>query len=143
MKTFVTKKNNIERKWYIVDAKDVVLGRLAVKVADILRGKYKPIFSPAVDCGDYVIVVNADKVKVTGGKEEKKIYHRHSGYPGGIRSFTFQEMIEKDSRKIIEKAVKGMLPKNRLSSEMIKKLKVFKEADHSHEAQKPESININ
>jgi len=142
MKTTVTKKSDIERKWYIIDARDVVLGKLAVKVADFLRGKGKVCFSPSVDCGDFVIIINASEVKVTGDKEEKKFYYRHSGYPGGIKGFSFNQMMSKDPRKVIEIAVKGMLPKNRLSREMIKKMKVYKDDKHSHEAQKPIKIEF-
>jgi len=142
MKTFVTKKNDIERKWYLIDAKDVILGKVAVMAADILRGKNKAIFSPAVDAGDFVIIINAGKVKVTGGKEEKKKYYNYSGYPSGMRELSFNELKEKDSRKIIIHAVKGMLPKNKLAQEIIKKLKVFKDEEHNHTAQQPEEIKI-
>lgn len=142
MKTTVTKKSDIERKWYLIDASDVILGKLAVRVADLLRGKGKVNFSPSVDCGDNVIVVNASKIKVTGGKEEKKMYYRHSWYPGGLKSFTLSQMMEKDPRKVIEIAVKGMLPKNKLAREMIKKLKVYGDDKHEHEAQKPIKIEF-
>ncbi|MCL4387050.1 MAG: 50S ribosomal protein L13 [Patescibacteria group bacterium] len=142
MKTFVTKEKNIERKWYLLDAKDVTLGKLAVKAADLLRGKGKGIFSPSVDCGDYVIIINTDKVKVTGNKEEKKIYYSHSWYPGGLKSLSFKELKEKDSRKIVFRAVKGMLPKNKLSNDIIGKLKVYKGEEHANEAQKPIKIEI-
>ncbi len=142
MKTYVTKKADVDRKWYVIDATDVVLGKLAVKVANILRGKEKAVFSPAVDCGDYVIILNSDKVRVTGKKEKEKIYYRHSGYPGGLKKETFEEAVKKDSRKVIIAAVKGMLPKNKLSSQIIKKLEVFKGDSHPHKAQNPVEIKI-
>ena len=142
MKTTVTKKSDIVRKWYLIDASDIILGKLGVRAADILRGKNKVIFSPSVDCGDNLIVINASKIKVTGGKEEKKHYYRHSGYPGGLKSLTLAEMMEKDPRKVIEIAVRGMLPKNKLAREMIKKLKVYSGETHDHEAQKPEKIEV-
>lgn len=142
MKTFVTKKKDIERKWYLIDAKNVILGKVAVKAADVLRGKNKAIFSPAVDAGDFVIIVNADKVKVTGGKEEKKKYYNYSGYPGGMRELSFNEMMDRDSRKVLTLAIKGMLPKNKLATEIIKKLKIYKNEEHNHEAQQPEEIEI-
>lgn len=142
MKTSVTKKSEITRKWYIIDAEDKILGKVAVEATNIIRGKNKSYFSPAVDAGDFVIIINASKVKVSGGKEEKKMYYRHSWYPGGLKQFTFRQMMEKDPRKVIEHAVKGMLPKNRLASEIFKKLKVYNDAEHKHEAQQPEKIDI-
>src|SRR3990172_7664646 len=138
MKTTVIKKSELKRKWYIMDADGIILGKVAVRAADILRGKGKVNFTPHVDCGDFVIIVNADKIKVTGGKEEKKKYYRHSGYPGGLKTFTLEQMMTKDSRKVLEHAVRGMLPKNKLAREIIKKLKVYADDEHGHEAQKPE-----
>jgi large subunit ribosomal protein L13 len=140
MKTQFAKKGDIERKWYVVDAKDAVLGRLAVKVATYIRGKNKPVFTPNVDTGDFVIVINADKVRLTGNKTTDKVYYHHSGYIGGIKSVTAKELLETKPEAIIEKAVWGMLPKNRLGRTMIKKLKVYKGADHPHKAQAPEIL---
>ncbi len=140
MKTQFAKKADIERKWYVVDAKDAVLGRLAVKVATYIRGKNKPVFTPNVDTGDFVIVINADKVRLTGNKTADKVYYHHSGYIGGIKAVTAKELLETRPEEIIEKAVWGMLPKNRLGRTMIKKLKVYKGADHPHKAQAPEIL---
>ncbi|MDA8239124.1 MAG: 50S ribosomal protein L13 [Nitrospiraceae bacterium] len=140
MKTQFAKKGDIDRKWYVVDAKDAVLGRLAVKVATYLRGKNKPVFTPNVDTGDFVIVVNADRVRLTGKKLTDKVYYHHSGYIGGIKSKTAKDMLEQTPEKIIEKAVWGMLPKNRLGRTMIKKLKVYKGTEHPHKAQSPEIL---
>jgi len=138
MKTQYAKKEDVERKWYVVDADDKVLGRLAVKIATYLRGKHKPVFTPSVDTGDFVIVVNAEKVKLTGRKMDDKVYYWHTGYPGGIKSETARERLEKQPEEIIRDAVWGMLPKNRLGRAMFKKLKVYKGSEHPHEAQKPE-----
>ncbi len=138
MKTQFAKKGDIDRKWYVVDAKDAVLGRLAAKVATCLRGKNKPVFTPNVDTGDFVIVINADKVRLTGKKLTDKVYYHHSGYIGGIKSKTAKDMLEQTPEKIVEKAVWGMLPKNRLGRTMIKKLKVYKGTEHPHKAQSPE-----
>lgn len=140
MKTQYAKKEDIHRKWYVVDAKDAVLGKLAVKVATYLRGKNKPVFTPSVDTGDFVIVINADKVKLTGNKLTDKVYYHHSGYIGGIKAQSAKELIEKKPEKMIEKAVWGMLPKNRLGRSMFKKLKVYRGAEHPHKAQSPESL---
>lgn len=140
MKTQYAKKEDINRKWYVVDAKDAVLGKLAVKVATYLRGKNKPVFTPSVDTGDFVIVINADKVKLTGNKLTDKVYYHHSGYIGGIKAQSAKELIEKKPEKMIEKAVWGMLPKNRLGRSMFKKLKVYRGAEHPHKAQSPESL---
>ncbi len=140
MKTQFAKKGEIDRKWYVVDAKDAVLGRLAVKVATHLRGKNKPVFTPNVDTGDFVIVINAEKVRLTGKKITDKVYYHHSGYVGGIKAETAKELIENKPEQIIEKAVWGMLPKNRLGRTMIKKLKVYKGAEHPHKAQAPEIL---
>ncbi len=140
MKTFVTKPAEVERKWYVVDAEGQTLGRLASKVATIIRGKHKPIYSPSVDCGDYVIVVNADKIAVTGRRMDQKKYYRHSGYPGGIKSITLREQLEKYPTRPVEAAVKGMLPKNVLGRQMLKKLKVYAGPAHPHQAQEPEPL---
>jgi large subunit ribosomal protein L13 len=140
MKTQFAKKGEIDRRWYVIDAKDAVLGRLAVKVATCLRGKNKPVFTPNVDTGDFVIVVNAEKVRLTGKKITDKVYYHHSGYIGGIKAETAKELLEKKPEQIIEKAVWGMLPKNRLGRTMIKKLKVYKGAEHPHKAQAPEIL---
>ncbi len=131
-----------DRKWYLVDAKDQVLGRLASKVARIIRGKNKPIFTPNMDTGDFVVIVNADKVKVTGKRETLKQYIRHSGYPGGQKITSIQDMFVKKPEFIVENAVKGMLPKNRLGKKLIKKLKVYAGENHPHSAQKPEPISL-
>ncbi|MBA3071685.1 MAG: 50S ribosomal protein L13 [Thermodesulfovibrionales bacterium] len=140
MKTRFAKKTDIEYKWYLVDAKDAVLGRLAVKIAVCLRGKNKAIFTPNVDTGDFVIVVNAEKVRTTGKKLDDKIYYHHSGYPGGIKARTLRERLSKEPQKVISDAVWGMLPKNRLGRAMLKKLKVYKGSAHPHAAQKPEIL---
>ena len=137
MKTYSQKKENVERDWFVVDATDRILGRVATKIADRIRGKDKPTFTPHTDGGDYVIVVNAEKIKVTGSKFDKKMYYRHSLYPGGLKSQSFKELNEKNPERIIEEAVKGMLPKNKLGKSIIKKLKVFQGPNHSHESQKP------
>lgn len=125
MKTKVTKKSEIKRAWYLVDAKNEVLGRLANKIASLLMGKNKPYFTGNLDCGDYVVIVNAEKIEVTGKKSEQKKYYRHSGYPGGFRTTTFSEQMKKDPRKVITHAVSGMLPKNKLRDERLKRLKLF------------------
>ena len=140
MKTQFAKKEEINRKWYVVDASDAVLGRLAVTVATYLRGKNKPIFTPNVDTGDFIIVINADKVRLTGNKMTDKTYYHHSGYIGGIKAKTAQEIHVSAPERIIEKAVWGMLPKNRLGRAMIKKLKVYKGQEHPHKAQSPEIL---
>ena len=137
MKTYSQKKENVERNWFVLDATDRILGRVATKIADRIRGKDKPTFTPHTDGGDYVIVVNAEKIKVTGSKFDKKMYYRHSLYPGGLKSQSFKELNEKNPERIIEEAVKGMLPKNKLGKSIIKKLKVFQGPNHSHESQKP------
>jgi len=140
MKTQFAKKGEIERKWYVVDAKDAVLGRLATKIATYLRGKNKPVFTPNVDTGDFIIVINADKIRLTGRKLDEKVYYHHTGYIGGIKAQTAKTMMEKTPEKIIEKAVWGMLPKNTLGRQMLKKLKVYKGAEHPHKAQAPETL---
>ena len=140
MKTQFAKKGDIDRKWYVVDAKDAVLGRLAVKVATYLRGKNKPVFTPNVDTGDFIIVINAGKVRLTGNKQTDKIYYHHSGYIGGIKAKSANDVLDESPEKIIEQAVWGMLPKNRLGRTMIKKLKVYRGAEHPHKAQSPEIL---
>ena len=139
MKTFMASPATIDRKWYVVDATDVALGRLASEVAKVLRGKNKPIFTPHIDCGDYVIVINAEKVEVTGKKRKEKIYKRHTGYPGGLREITFEKLQAKKPEEIIRHAVKGMLPDGKLGRQMFKKLKVYAGPEHAHAAQKPET----
>ncbi|OGW36367.1 MAG: 50S ribosomal protein L13 [Nitrospirae bacterium RBG_13_39_12] len=141
MKTLFAKKGDVEKKWYIVDAKDAILGRLAVKIANCLRGKNKPIFTPNSDTGDFVIVINAEKVKLTGKKLDNKVYYSHSGYPGGIKSETARDRLGRYPEKVITDAVWGMIPKGRLGRAMIKKLKVYKGSEHPHEAQKPEILS--
>ena len=142
MKSFMASPATIERKWYVVDATGHTLGRLSSEIASILRGKNKPTFTPHIDTGDYVIVVNADKIKVTGKKLSQKIYYNHSDYPGGMRETTLAEMMAKDSAEVIRLAVKGMLPKGPLGRSMITKLHVFSGAEHTHAAQKPEVLEI-
>ncbi len=143
MKTYSLKKEEVQRNWFVVDATDRVLGRVATKIADKIRGKDKPTFTPHTDGGDYVIVINAEKIKVTGSKFNNKIYYRHSLYPGGLKSQTFKELNQKNPERIIEEAVKGMLPKNKLGKSMIKKLKVFQGPNHDHESQQPTEWNPN
>ncbi len=142
MKSYIAKPLEVERKWYVVDAEGKVLGRLATEIASILRGKKKSIYTPHVDTGDYVIVINADKVAVTGKKAEQKMYRHHTGYIGHLRENTFKEMLLKKPEEIIKHAVKGMLPKNTLGRQMFKKLKVYAGPDHNHQAQKPEVLDI-
>ena len=142
MKTFMASPATIDRKWYVVDATDKTLGRLASEVAKVLRGKNKPIFTPHMDCGDYVIVVNAEKVKVTGKKLDQKIYHHHSDYVGGMKETTLREMMAKKPERVIELAVKGMLPKGPLGKGMIKKLHVYAGPDHEQAAQKPQALEL-
>ncbi len=142
MKSFIAKPQEIERKWYVIDAEGKTLGRLAAQVAAILRGKNKPIFTPHVDCGDYVIVVNAEKVAVTGKKRIDKVYKRHTGYPGGLRQLTFEQMMEKNPTEVVRHAVKGMMPTGKLGRQMYKKLKVYAGPEHNHGAQKPETLEF-
>lgn len=142
MKTEFAKKETIERKWYVIDARDQVLGRLAAEIARRLRGKHKPLYSPHVDTGDYVIVINADKIRLTGKKWEDKVYYRHTGYPGGIKSITARQLLRRKPERLLEHAVKGMLPKNRLGRRMYKKLKVYAQPDHPHAAQQPEVLTL-
>ena len=137
------KADDVERKWYVVDAEDAILGRLATRVATILRGKHRPTFTPHVDTGEYVIVVNAEKVKLTGRKLDNKIYHRHTGYPGGVRSITAGKLLESaHADRVVKSAVRGMLPKNTLGRQMFSKLKVYAGPDHPHAAQQPEVLEI-
>lgn len=140
--TFIAKTAEIERKWYVVDATDLTLGRLASEVAAVLRGKNKPIFTPHVDTGDNVIVINAEKIKVTGKKLDQKLYRHHTAYTGGFKETTLKEMMAKKPEEVIKHAVKGMLPKNALGKNMLKKLHVYAGADHKHEAQKPEVLEL-
>ena len=142
MRTYSPKPADIQREWHVIDATDVVLGRLAVQAANLLRGKHKTIFAPHVDTGDFVIVVNASKVALTGSKATKKLSYRHSGFPGGLTATPMGELLEKDARKAIENAVWGMLPKNRLGRQMIKKLKVYAGPEHPHQAQKATPFEI-
>ncbi|MBO4479784.1 MAG: 50S ribosomal protein L13 [Clostridia bacterium] len=137
MKTFMAKPGEVERKWYVVDATDMVLGRLASNVAAVLRGKNKPIFTPNVDTGDYVIIINADKVRLTGKKLEQKYYRYHTGYIGGLKEIQYKDMMEKKPVLAVELAVKGMLPKNSIGRKMFKKLKVYVGGEHPHAAQQP------
>lgn len=138
MKSYIAKPAEVERKWYVIDAEDKTLGKIAAEVASILRGKKKPIYTPHVDTGDYVIVINAEKVRVTGKKEEQKIYKSHSGYPGGLKETTLRELRAKKPEEIIRHAVKGMMPKGKLGRQMFKKLKVYAGPEHPHAAQNPE-----
>ncbi len=140
MKTYMANPATVERKWFVVDAANMPLGRLASQVADMLTGKNKVIYTPHVDTGDFVIVLNADKVVLTGKKAENKVYRHHTGYIGGLKEINYKALMEKDSRKVIEKAVKGMLPKNTLGRKQITRLNVFKGAEHNHDAQKPETV---
>jgi len=135
MKTYTPKVENIERKWWLIDAADKTLGRLATQVAKLLMGKHKPIYTPHIDTGDYVVVINAARVRVTGKKAEQKLYYRYSGYPGGLKSQTFEELLKKNPGRVIELAVKRMLPHNRLGRAMLKKLKVYPGSEHSHGGQ--------
>jgi len=142
MKTFVAKEHEIEKKWYLIDAKEKILGRLASQIAKILRGKNKPIFTPHMDAGDYVIVINADKIILTGDKMEKKMYYHHSGYVGGLKKTTAKEMLLKKPESLIKFAAKGMLPKNSLGRRQLTKLKVYAGQDYPHQAQQPEKLEI-
>jgi len=142
MKTWNAKPGELERSWFVVDAEGQTLGRLATRVADTLRGKRKPQYTPHVDTGDFVVVVNAEKVSVTGKKLDDKIYYRHSGYPGGLKSRTLREELDRRPTEVIRKAVKGMLPRNRLGRAQLRKLKVYAGPDHPHEAQRPEPLRM-
>ena len=142
MKTVSVNKESVTREWYLVDATDKTLGRLSTEIANRLRGKHKPEFTPHVDTGDYIVVVNAEKVKVTGNKTTDKVYQHHTGYPGGIKTITFDKLIDKAPEQIIEKAVKGMMPKNKLSRSMLTKLKIYAGGEHPHAAQQPTPLDI-
>jgi len=142
MKTYVATPTDRERNWLLVDAEGQTLGRLATRIADALRGKRKPTYTPHVDVGDFVVVVNAEKISVTGAKRTEKLYHRHSGYPGGLRTRTLAEMLERRPEEVIRLAVKGMLPRNRLARKQLTKLKIYAGPEHPHAAQKPEKLEI-
>ncbi len=142
MKTYSTKPAEVERKWYVVDADGQTLGRLATKIATILRGKHKPIYAPNVDCGDYVVVINAEKIHTTGRRLDQKMYYRHSGYPGGLTEISLRDQLNRYPARPITAAVKGMLPKNRLGRQMIKKMKVYAGTEHPHAAQAPEVLEL-
>jgi large subunit ribosomal protein L13 len=142
MRTYQATPQDRERVWYVVDAENKTLGRLATQIADVLRGKRKPTYTPHIDVGDFVIVINAERIAVTGDKREKKLYWRHSGYPGGIRSRTLGDLLEKRPEEVIRRAVKGMLPRNRLARAQLRKLKVYAGPEHPHQAQKPEQLEI-
>ncbi|MFI2103734.1 50S ribosomal protein L13 [Isoptericola sp. NPDC019693] len=142
MRTYTPKPGDVQRDWLVVDATDVVLGRLASQVATLLRGKHKPTFAPHVDGGDFVIVINADKVALSGNKRETKLAYRHSGYPGGLRSVNYGELLEKNPERAVEKAVRGMLPKTSLGRDQLGKLKVYRGAEHPHAAQQPKPFEI-
>ena len=142
MRTYTPKPGDITREWHIIDATDVVLGRLASQAATLLRGKHKPMFAPHVDTGDFVIIINAEKIALTGAKAEQKKAYRHSGFPGGLRSQSYVEMLEKHPTRAVEKAVRGMLPKNSLGRQQLSKLKVYAGADHPHAAQQPKPFEI-
>jgi large subunit ribosomal protein L13 len=142
MKTYVATPSTAERNWYVVDASGLTLGRLATRIADTLRGKLKPEYTPHIDTGDFVIVVNAEKISVTGDKRTAKLYHRHSGYPGGLKTRTLQEMLDRRPEEVIRLAVKGMLPRNRLARKQLTKLKVYAGPEHPHVAQKPQPLEI-
>jgi large subunit ribosomal protein L13 len=141
-KTWNAKPGDVTREWYVVDAEGQTLGRLATRIADVLRGKTKPQYTPHIDTGDFVVVVNAEKIAVTGKKLDQKMYHRHSGYPGGIRSRTLREQLERRPTEVLRKAVKGMLPKNRLASAQLTKLKIYAGPDHPHAAQAPKPLPL-
>ncbi|MDV2857998.1 MULTISPECIES: 50S ribosomal protein L13 [Oceanimonas] len=142
MKTFVAKPETVKRDWYVVDAEGKTLGRLATEIARRLRGKHKPEYTPHVDCGDYIVVINAEKVQVTGNKAEDKIYYSHTGFPGGIKSISFEKLIERKPEMVIESAVRGMLPRGPLGRAMYRKMKVFAGSQHNHAAQQPQVLDI-
>lgn len=142
MKTYSAKPSDVTRKWYVVDASDLPLGRLSTKVAELLLGKGKPMFTKHIDCGDYVIIINAEKLVVTGSKTDKKMYYKHSGYPGGLRETTLRYELDKDPANVIKKSIRGMLPVNKLRDERLKRLKVYPNEAHGHEAQKPEILSL-
>lgn len=142
MNTYVTKPNDIKHDWYVVDAQGQTLGRLATRIATVLKGKHKPIYSPSMDTGDYVVVINAEKIVATGRKLDQKIYYRHTGYPGGLRQINLRDQLAKHPERVISAAVRGMLPHNRLGRAMFKKLKVFAGAEHPHAAHKPKTLEL-
>lgn len=143
MKTYSAKPADVERKWYVVDAENVVLGRLAAEIATILRGKHKPIYTPHIDCGDHVVVVNADKVALTGNKRKKKLYHWHTGYPGGIKERAAEDILEgRFPTRVVEEAVSRMIPKGPLGRQQLEKLRVYAGPEHPHEAQQPEALDV-
>lgn len=142
MKTISAKESEIQRDWYVIDAQGQTLGRLATRTASILRGKHKPLFTPHVDCGDYVIIINAEKVHVTGQKMSQKKYYRHSGYPGGLKEISLRDQLQKFPERVLESAVRGMLPKNRLGRQMFKKLKIYPGPNHPHQAQQPKPMEF-
>ncbi|MDR5659517.1 50S ribosomal protein L13 [Serpentinicella sp. ANB-PHB4] len=142
MKSYMAKPNEVEKKWYIVDAEGKSLGRLSSEVAKILRGKHKPEYTPHVDCGDFVIILNAEKVALTGKKLDQEFYTYHTGHPGGLRQISYRRMLEEKPEMLVQNAVKGMLPKTRLGRQMIKKLNVYRGSTHNHQAQKPENIEL-
>ena len=142
MKTYSAKAGEVNQDWFVVDAADKTLGRLASEIAHRLRGKHKPEYTPHIDTGDYIVVINAEKIKVTGAKATDKIYHRHSGYPGGLKSISFEKLIDKAPERVIQGAVKGMLPRNPLGRAMFKKLKVYAGSEHPPAAQQPQALNI-
>ena len=142
MRTYTPKAGETQHAWYVIDATDVVLGRLATHAASLLRGKHKPTFAPHVDGGDFVIIINADKVALTGSKREKKQAYRHSGYPGGLKATSYAELLEKNPERAVEKAIRGMIPKTSLGRDQFRKLKVYRGAEHRHAAQKPETFEI-
>ena len=142
MKTYTARAEDIEREWFLVNAEGKTLGRLASEIAQVLRGKHKPIYTPHLDCGDYVIVVNAEKVRVTGRKLDQKMYYHHTGYPGGIKSISLRNQLQKHPERVLQAAVRGMLPKNRLGRKMLKKLKVYAGDSHPHQAQQPKSLEL-
>ncbi|NLX08519.1 MAG: 50S ribosomal protein L13 [Chloroflexi bacterium] len=142
MKTYTPTEGDIQREWFVVDAKDQTLGRLATQIAAILRGKHKPTFAPHMDVGDYVIVINCDKIRVTGNKLDEKMYHRHSGYPGGLTSISLRDQLQRHPERVLHAAVRGMLPKNKLGRKMIKKLKLYTGNSHPHDAQQPKPLEI-
>jgi large subunit ribosomal protein L13 len=142
VKTISAKEAEIQRDWYVIDAQGLTLGRLATQTATVLRGKHKPLYTPHVDCGDYVIIVNAEKVHVTGQKMSQKKYYRHSGYPGGLKEISLRDQLQKFPERVLESAVRGMLPKNRLGRQMFKKLKVYPGPNHPHQAQQPKPMEF-
>lgn len=142
MRTYTPKAEDIQREWFVIDAAGLTLGRLASQIASVLRGKHKPTYAPHMDCGDFVVVVNAHKIRVTGRKLDQKFYYRHSGYPSGLKAVSLRDQLDRHPDRVIRLAVRGMLPKNRLGRQMIKKLKIYATADHPHEAQQPKPFKM-